>query len=195
MVRRAAIAAAFLLVLSTGSAAATTSTVKMVSYYFSPKSQVVTLGNSVKWKNVSGRKHTATPTLNWSLGGGVTVLAGATSAAIAPTQAGTFAYFCAIHPSLMKGKIKVPVTVSPTAGNTATSYTLTLGTVTAPGVLVHDVYVRQNGGGWQLRVQTAQPQVSIFLTQPGTWDVRTQMRYQLGGSTSGYSPITTVQVF
>lgn len=183
------------MVLSTGSASAATSTVKMSNYAFTPKNQTVTLGNSVRWKNTSTKRHTATPTLNWSLGGGVSVAAGATSAAVAPTQAGTFPYFCSVHPSLMKGKIKVPIRADPTAGTTATFFALTLGTVRAPGVLVHQVEVRQNGGAWQLRYTTAEPQISIFFPSPGTWDVRTRMRYQLGGATSGYSPITTLLVF
>lgn len=183
------------MLLSTGSASAATATVKISSYAFTPKKQTVTLGNSVRWQNVSGKKHTATPTLNWSLGGGVSVAAGATSAAVTPTQAGTFPYFCSIHPGLMQGKIKVPITADPTAGTTATYFTLTLGTVTTPGVLVHQVEVRQNGGAWQLRYTTAAPSISIFFPTPGTWDVRTRLRYQLGGQTSGYSPITTLTVF
>src|SRR5687767_13621720 len=164
------------MVFSTGTASAATATVKMSNYAFSAKTQAVTLGNSVRWKNVSGKRHTATPTVNWSLGGGVSVAAGTTSAAISPTQAGTFPYFCSIHPGLMKGKIKVPITASPTAGTTATFFALTLGTVTAPGVLVHQVEVRQNGGAWQLRYTTAAPQISIFFPTPGTWEVRTRLR-------------------
>ena len=95
----------------------------------------------------------------------------------------------------MKGTIKVPMTVSPLAGNTETFFTLTLGTERAPGVLVHDVCVRQNGGAWQIRAQTAEPTISIFFPTAGTWDMRTQLRYQLGGATSGWSPIASVQVF
>ena len=194
MVRRAGLSALIALLLSTSSVAAATATVKMSNYAFSPKKQTVTLGNSVQWKNVSGKKHSAMPTVNWSWGG-VTVAAGATSATVTPTQAGTFRYFCSFHPSLMTGKIKVPMTVDQTAGTTATYFTLTLGTVTAPGVSVHDVWVRQNGGEWQLRVSTQATQTSIFFPSAGTWEVRTRMRWQLGSATSGWSPITTLQVF
>ena len=194
MVRLAAALAFIVMILSTTSASAATATVTMTSYAFTPKAPTVRLGNSVKWRNTSTRTHTATPSVNWSWGG-LSVARGMTSAEVAPTQAGTFPYFCSIHPTLMRGKIKVPMTVSPSGGNTATSFTLTLGTVKAPGVLVHDVYIRRNGGAWQPRVQTAEPIVSIFFTQTGTWDLRTQMRYQLGGATSGFSPISTVVVF
>ncbi len=107
------------------------------------------LGNSVKWRNTTGKRHDATPTVNWSWAA-VSVAAGATSAAVSPSQAGSFPYFCSLHPTI-KGTINVPMTVSPLAGTTATFFSLTLGTVTAPGVLVHQVEVRLNGGAWQLR--------------------------------------------
>jgi plastocyanin len=194
MVRRAGLSALIALLLATSSVSAATATVKMANYYFSPKKQTVALGNSVQWKNVSGKKHSATPVVNWSWGG-VTVAASATSAAVSPTQAGTFKYFCSFHPGLMTGKIKVPMTVEPAAGTTATWFTFTLGTVTTPGVSVHQVEVRRNGGAWTLRATTAQTTTTFFFTEPGTWDVRTRLRWQLGGATSGWSPLSTVVVF
>ncbi|HUR16974.1 MAG TPA: hypothetical protein VMZ33_06790, partial [Candidatus Limnocylindrales bacterium] len=186
--------AVIVVILSTTSASAATATVTMTNYAFTAKAQTVRLGNSVTWRNTSTKTHTATPSVNWSWGG-VSVAKGATSANVSPTQAGGFAYYCSIHPTLMKGNIKVPITVNPAGGNTATSFNLTLGTVKAPGVLVHDVYIRRNGGAWILRVETAEPSVSISFTQTGTWGIRTRLRYQLGGATSGFSPISTVVVF
>lgn len=194
MIRRAGLVALIVLMLSTSGASAATATVKVVNYGFSPKALTVMLGNSVRWRNASTKTHTATPTVTWSWSG-VTVARGAASSVVTPTQAGTFPYFCSIHPTLMRGKIKVPMTVSPAAGNTGTYFTLTLGTVKAPGVLVHDVYVRRDGGAWQLRLATAEPAVSIFFPSTGTWDIHTRLRYQLGGATSGWSPITSIVVF
>ena len=194
MFRRAGLTALILMLLSTTSASAATATVKMVNYYFTPRAQMVRLGNSVMWQNTSTRRHTATPSVNWSWAG-VDVAAGTTSSAVSPTQAGGFTYFCSIHPTLMKGKIRVPITVSPTAGTTATFFNLTLGTLQAPGVSVHDIEVRLNGGAWQPRAATAAPTISIFFTSTGTWGIRTRLRWQLGGATSGWSPITSVVVF
>jgi hypothetical protein len=111
-----------------------------------------------------------------------------------PTQAGSFPYFCSLHPRT-KGVIAVPITVDQTTGTTATYFKLTLGTVQAPGVSVHEVWVRQNGGSWALRASTNQPTISIFFPSAGTWDVRTIMRWQLGSAASDYSPITTLTVF
>src|SRR5688572_15817218 len=183
MLRRAGLISVVLMLLSTTTASAATTTVKMVNHYFTPKAVTVTLGNSVRWKNVSTKRHSATPTNNWSWAG-VTVSAGATSPVVAPTQAGAFPYFCSFHPTLMKGTVKVRMRVSPLAGNTGTYFTLTLGTVTTPGVLVHQVEARLNGGAWQLRATTSAPTISIFFPTPGNWDLRTRLRYQLGGATS-----------
>jgi plastocyanin len=194
MIRRVALLSAFLMLLSTSSASAATATVTVTKKAFSPAAQTVTLGNAVRWQNTSGRKHNVTPNLNWSWGG-VTVKAGKTSAAVYPTQAGSWPYFCALHPAGHKGTINVPLTVAPLAGTVGQFFTITMGTVQAPGVSVHELWVRQNGGQWALRSSTQAPTVSFFFTSPGTWDLRTMMRWQLGSGQSGWSPITTVTVF
>ena len=87
-----------LMLLTTSSASAATATVKMVNYAFSAKTQSVRLGNSVKWKNTSTQRHTATPSVNWSWNG-VEVAPGTTSAVVSPTQSGGFPYFCSFHPT------------------------------------------------------------------------------------------------
>src|SRR5689334_7912677 len=128
MIRRVGLLSVFLLLMSAGSASAATSTVTVTNRAFAPATQTVALGNSVRWQNTSGKKHTATPTINWSWGG-VTVKAGQTSIAVAPTQSGSWPYFCSLHPARHKGTINVPVTVDQAAGTTATFFTFTLGTV------------------------------------------------------------------
>src|SRR5512146_2715262 len=189
MIRRAGLLFALLFLMSAGSASAATSPVVVTNRAFTPAIQTVALGSSVRWQNISGKKHNVTPNVNWSFGG-VTIKAGKTSAAVYPTQAGSWSYFCSLHPARHKGTIAVPVSVDQLAGTTATFFTFTLGTVQAPGVSVHQLWVRQNGGAWVLRVSTQAPTVSIFFPSAGTWDGRTIMRWQLGSATSGYSPIT-----
>jgi plastocyanin len=192
MLRRAALVAVTLVLLSTSSALAATSTITMLNTGFVPTDQTVALGNSVNWHNSSTKKHTATPNVVWYWAS-VTVRPGRTSSLVTFNQAGRFPYHCAIHPR-RKGTITVPMTVAPLAGTTTTYFKLTLGTVAAPGVLIHDVYVRLNGGAWQLRSATAAATTSILLTTPGTWELHTRMRHLLGGSTSGWTPIVTVSV-
>lgn len=193
MVRRAGLVAVLLMLLSTSSVFAATSTVTVTNRAFKPATVNVTVGNSVKWTNNTLKSHAPTPSNNWSFSG-VTVAPGA-SATVTATQAGSFPYFCALHPTKHSGTVSVRMGVSPAAGNTTTFFSITLGTVTAPGVLVHQVYVRQNGGAWQLRVTTNAASVQIFFPSTGTWDIQTRMKYVLGGALSGYSPISTVVVF
>jgi len=194
MIRRIALLTTFLVLLTPGSASAAPVSVTITNRAFTPATQTVTLGNAVQWKNVSGKKHTATPVIPWSWSG-VTVRAGRTSAAVYPTQAGSWPYVCSLHPSRHRGTIAVPLTIDPAAGTTSTLFRLTLGTVVAPSVSVHEVFARLNGGAWQLRASTQTPTWSLLFTSPGTWEVRTRMRWMLGGATSGYSPITTFSVF
>jgi len=194
MIRRVALITALLVLLTPGSATAATSTVTMTNRAFTPAIQTVTLGNAVQWKNISLKKHTATPTVNWSWGS-VTVRAGRTSAAVYPTQAGSWPYFCSLHPTRHKGTINVPLKVDPLAGTVGQFFNVTMGTVLAPGVSVHELWVRQNGGQWFLRASTQAPSISIMITSAGTWELRTLMRWQLGGGQSGWSPITTITVF
>lgn len=194
MIRRVGLLSAFLLLLTSGSASAATATVNVTNKAFTPATQTVALGSSVRWQNTSGKKHNVTPMVNWSFGG-VTVKAGKTSAAVYPTQAGSFAYFCSLHPTRHTGTLAVAMTVDQLAGTTATYFTFTLGTVQAPGVSAHELWVRQNGGQWAIRVSTREPSVSLFFPSAGTWDVRTRMYWALGSATSGWSPTTTLTVF
>jgi plastocyanin len=194
MIRRVALLSTLLLLLTSGSASAATVTVTVTKRAFTPATQTVTLGNAMRWQNTSGKKHNVTPTVNWSFGG-VTVRSGRTSAAVYPTQAGSWPYFCSLHPAGHKGTIAVPLMVDQQAGTVGQFFNVTMGTVQAPGVSVHELWVRQNGGQWALRVSTQAPSVSIMFTSAGTWELRTMMRWQLGAGQSDWSPITTLTVF
>ena len=194
MFRRAGFIALALVLLSTGSVSAAVPKVTMTSYAFTPATKTIKVGKPLKWKNTSTRRHTATPSINWSWGG-VDVAAGIASPLVTPTQTGTYPYFCSIHPTKMKGTLAVAMVVTPAAAGIGAFFTLTLGTVQSPGVSVHDVEVRKDGGAWQGKATTSQPVTSFFFTQAGTWDIRTRLRWQLGGQTTGWSPISTVVVF
>ena len=194
MFRRAGIISLALLLLSTGSVSAAVPKVTMTSYAFTPATRTIKVGKPLKWKNTSTRRHTATPTNYWSWGG-VDVAAGTASALVTPTQSGTYPYFCSIHPTKMKGTLAVAMIVTPAGGNTGTPFLLTLGTVVSPGVSVHDVEVRRDGGAWVGKATTSQPTASLLFQQTGTWDIRSRLRWQLGGQTTDWSPISTVIVF
>ena len=193
MFKRASLVALLLMVLGTSSVLAATKTVTVTNKAFKPGTVTITVGDSVTFKNTSLKSHTPTPTNNYSWSG-VTVAAGQ-SVVVTPTQSGSYPYFCALHPLRHKGTVAVKMGVSPAAGTTATMFHFVLGTVTAPGVLVHQLYARVNGGAWQLIGTTSAPTFDHLLTTVGTWELEARMKYVLGGATSDYSPISTVVVF
>ncbi len=74
------------------------------SWCFSPKPIQITAGSTVTWTNGTAPTHTSTSdTGAWNTGN---IAPGATSSAISFPTAGTFAYHCAIHPS-MTGSVVV----------------------------------------------------------------------------------------
>lgn len=66
---------------------------------FAPNPQVVTVGQTVSWHNADGVTHTATADGGAFNTGNITP--GATSAPITMTTAGSLAYHCGIHPSMV----------------------------------------------------------------------------------------------
>ena len=98
------------------SAAAATSSARIVNCppaiaCFSPNPIRVTVGDRVTWTNNSSLTHTATSNTGaWDTG---TITPGATSGAVAFNTVGTFAYHCAIHPSMTGSVI---VSAAPSVG-------------------------------------------------------------------------------
>ena len=78
---------------------------------YSPAIGSVAVGQTVSWKNADNLPHTATAN-GGSFDTG-TIAPGATSAPIAMGTAGSFAYHCAIHPS-MTGSLTVTASSGPT---------------------------------------------------------------------------------
>lgn len=72
-------------------------TVDIVGFAFSPSSVTVAVGDTVTWTNADAQSHTAT-----AVGGAFDTgtIAGGASGSVTVTTAGTFAYYCAIHPAM-----------------------------------------------------------------------------------------------
>jgi len=82
---------------------------------FSPNPIAIKVGDTVTWTNNASVTHTSTSNTGaWNTG---SLAPGATSAAVTFTSAGTFAYHCAIHPS-MTGTVIVSA-VAPTVAPTS----------------------------------------------------------------------------
>jgi len=81
---------------------------------FSPNPIQITVGSTVTWTNTTAPTHTSTSNTGvWNTG---PIAPGATSAAISFPTAGTFAYHCAIHPSMTGSVIVSPVALAPGGG-------------------------------------------------------------------------------
>src|SRR5690349_6397292 len=127
--RRAALAAAALLFLTSASANAATTTVHIVNYTFNPNAPKVALNDSVAWRNDSDRTHNVTPNVAPVWPGSTGNVSSGKSFAMAFMHAGAYPYHCAIHTAQnMKGSVKVKMSVSPASGNTSTNFTIRVAT-------------------------------------------------------------------
>jgi len=121
-----AVATAALVFLVTGPASAATVTVDSVNFRFQPESQTVNVGDVVRW-TFAGEPHTVTSGAPGALDGRFDsgIRDPGASFQVTFATAGTFPYFCQIHPEQMVGTIVVeaattaPPTVQPTASPTS----------------------------------------------------------------------------
>jgi len=89
--------------LSPGSARAATASVAVDDYQFTPASRTITVGDVVRW-SFSGDPHSVT-SRDRLFDSGITDPGG--SFQFTFTKAGTYAYYCVVHPGLMTGTIVV----------------------------------------------------------------------------------------
>ena len=189
MIRRAALAAVILLMLSTASALAATKTVSIYNYYYAPTPVNVAMGGSVKWTNTTGTKHTVTSDA-FFLWGTLTVNPHSTSSLAFP-EAGTYLYHDSFH-STMHGKVKVPMRADATVVSVGSSVTLTLGTAPPSGPVWHEVQARLNGGTWTTVATTSANTTGFHPSAAGTWQLQTRLHHALSGANTGWSPILTI---
>ena len=108
----------------TPTAYAASHTVDMQNFVFAPVSVTITVGDTIRWVNNSGVAHTATDGASGDANAGDQwdhfVSDGSTSPSVTFSAAGTFPYFCELHPPNMKGTIVVNAASTPTPGPTAT---------------------------------------------------------------------------
>jgi plastocyanin len=190
---RATVACVIVLAGATPAPAATR-TVSMVDFDFSPRTQRVAQGDTVRWQNSGVRTHTATQDAPLALFNTGSVAAGATSAGTVLVAAGAYPYHCAIHPSMV-GSIKVPVKVAPLSGTTATTFTVTVAAQAAPSGFVYDVQRRIGTGSWTAwRTGIATASVTFRATTAGQYSFRAMLRRLSTGAKSRPSPAKTVTV-
>jgi plastocyanin len=199
MMRKAALIAGLLMVLSAGSAsAATTKTVSIYGTYYSPTPVKVALGDSVKWTNTTGATRTvssdAAMLSTWFFPN-KTVAAHTTSTTVTFPAAGTFLYHDTNNASL-RGKVKVPMktdtTVVALPGGTTT---IVVGTTATKAPMVHLVQARLNGGAWTTVYSSTGMAFTFKPSSAGTWQLRACIYQALSHWYTGWSPLLTVTAF
>jgi plastocyanin len=195
MFRRAALAAAALMVLSTASASAAQTLVRIVDNAYNPSAPKIALSDSILWRNDGAMSHTVTAKVGVVWPGSFGPISPSKTASLAFFHAGAYTYYCIFH-SGQNGTIKVKTSVSPTSGTTSTNFTIRVATQNAGSGMTHDVQRRKNGGAWSTWMSTT-AQLVVFNPAPsqkGTWDFRARYRKTSTGEKTGWSPIITVKV-
>ena len=192
MIRRAALCALFVLLLSTTTVSAATKTINVQYPNYTPSGPKVARGTAITWHNLDGFGHTATSDVP-GLWTSVNTPGNATTAPLTFNQAGSFLYHCVFH-SNMHGKIKVSMSATPATGTRATTFTLTLGNTAVPSGFKHDVAVSRNGGAFTNLPSTTATTTTFKATATGTYRFHTRLHPTNGASPAAWSPTVSITV-
>jgi plastocyanin len=171
---------------------------------FTPQDVSVEVGDVVQWTNTDGfAPHTATEDHNlWDLGGNY----GATPAnppGFGPGasvqrefEAGTFSYFCRVHPTDMKGTVAVPVDLRRKRhGDEFRVIAVWAETAEREG-LVFDIQKRKGGGAWKtVREGTSRLRARFPALDGQTLRFRARLRKAAEpAAASDYSPAAKIKL-
>jgi plastocyanin len=192
----ALVLAASLFLLMAGEARAATVDISIVSASagFDPKTATGAIGDTFHWTNNDTITHTTTQNGPLSLWNSGNITAGNTfSKAI--DFAGAYPYHCAIHPTTMKGTVKVPIQVTPPSGSVGTAFRVTVASVSAPSGFVYDIQRKQGSGSWTVwKTGITSKSVAFKPKASGTWAFRSRLRMTSNGAKSGWSPARSISV-
>jgi plastocyanin len=163
--------------------------------YFLPSLADVGRGDTVIWDfSQADRSHSATDSSGMGLFDSGLIAPGGPSFSYAFTAAGTYPYTCTIHSAEMNGRVRVPVRVSPRAGDLGHTFTVRWATVAAPSGFVYDVQRRRGAGSWTAWLSgTTVASASFEPSRAGTYRFRARLHRQ-SASASGWSPAASLTV-
>jgi plastocyanin len=199
--KRLTILTALLVIVVAAPPAYAAQTVTIASFSFTPASLTASLGDSITFNNTAAIGHTATSdggfwdtgTIAGSgVGGGGGGYPTRSSTDVVFSASGTFAYHCAIHPS-MTAVIVVPVTVAPAGPVIAgTELTITFASEPATG-RTYEVQRRRGHRHWvTLASGTGATSVTYALGKEGRFRFRAAAI--MNGWMSGWSPSVLAKV-
>jgi plastocyanin len=119
----------------------TVSNVAVADFAFTPKGVDVGQGSGVEWTSSGPSDHTVTNTDAIALFDSGTLTPGSSFLSWFP-GAGIYVYHCEIH-TTMKGRITVPMALTPSSGNLTTPFAITWSAEWAPAEFVYDVQIKR----------------------------------------------------
>jgi hypothetical protein len=143
----------------------------------------------VTWQNNDfTTAHTATSNVSGFFNTGF--IAGDSSGHVTMRRVGTFPYHCQVHPTTMRGKIRIPLRASDTTIALGSSTTLRL--ESAAGVTgTFSIARRRPGGTWRIiKSGVAGPTTKVKPPAGGTWQYRARAKNANGSS--GWSPLVQI---
>jgi plastocyanin len=187
-------ASLFLLMAGEARAATVDISIVSVSAGFDPKTATGAFGDTFHWTNDDTITHTTTqngPLSLWNSGN----LAAGDGFSKAIDFAGTYPFHCAVHPTSMKGTVKVPIQVAPPSGSVGTAFTVTAASVAAPNRFVYDIQRRKGSGDWTAWKTGITSKSATFRAKvAGTWSFRSRLRKTSNGAKSRWSPARSISV-
>ena len=196
--RRLAVLLAFASALSVAlpwpGAIATFPTVDIEEYRYMPRKETAPLGGVVQWHNIGSLTHSATGDAPLRFFNTGNLPPDGFSSGVEFWAAGRFAYHCRIHPGLMRGVMRVPVTASSPGIGLGESVTITVSSESLFKGVTFDLQRRRNQGEW-IVIETGVGADSVEVTPKRTGAFRFRARVvDLDDQASGWSPAATVIV-
>jgi plastocyanin len=171
-----------------------TTPVGVADFSFTPALARVERGTGVEWDFAGPSDHTATDPTNLGLFDSGSRSPGS-SFTFFFNAAGTYSYQCSIHPTLMKGRVKVPLDAEPPIGNLTTVFTVTWAVDEAPTDRAFEVQMRRPGSSqWTAFYEGALiSDTFVADSGPGTYTFRSRYK-KAGVGASAWSPLASVSV-
>jgi plastocyanin len=170
--------------------------VEVSDFQFTPQLAKNPQGTGVQWTFEGPSDHTATDALRMDLFDSGAQGPGSTYT-FSFISAGNYRYRCEIHPTLMKGSVKVPITVDPSTGETGTQFIITWASEDAPAGYLFDVQIMRPGNpAWTdwLTGQTVNSATFVPDAGVGRYSFRARYRNTGNGRTSLYSDPKSIRV-
>jgi plastocyanin len=188
------VASTMLAVVPEPSATATFPTVDIEEYRYIPRKETASLGGVLQWHNIGTITHTASQDAPLRFFNTGQLAAGAFSSGVTFWAAGRFDYHCNIHPSQMRGLMRVPVQASSPGIGLGESVTITVASSSGFKGYSFDLQRRRNQGDWVV-IETGIGSNTVEVTPKRTGEFRFRARVvKLSGAASGWSPAVTVIV-